>query len=71
LQTHGAISFRDLSKRVSATWSRLPDSAKAVFRDIAAQDLTRYKREMAHLTVRLHGLKPVPNPAEETYDQQC
>jgi len=44
--SHGKIAFNELTKRVSATWRTLPDSAKAVFREIAAKDLLRYSHEM-------------------------
>jgi HMG (high mobility group) box len=46
-KSHGRISFASLSKHIAASWKKLPDSAKSVFREIAAADYQRYKTEMA------------------------
>jgi HMG-box domain len=45
VKSHGRISFSDLSKRISAGWRHLPESAKEVFYEIARQDLKRFTRE--------------------------
>lgn len=44
---HGRISFKTLTKRISASWHALPEPAKDVFRAIAARDLDRYSQELA------------------------
>ena len=44
-KSHGRISFKALTKRISASWHALPEPAKDVFREIAAQDFQRYSQE--------------------------
>jgi HMG (high mobility group) box len=46
-KSHGRISLANLSKHIAASWKNLPDSAKNVFREIAAADYQRYKMETA------------------------
>jgi HMG (high mobility group) box len=45
-KTHGKIAFQDLAKLVSKRWRALPDSAKEFYRDVAASDMVRYRKEV-------------------------
>jgi len=77
--SHGKIAFNELTKRVSATWRTLPDSAKAVFREIAAKDLIRYSHEMQRIsenkgdTKAEHStlIEPTDHKAPEEAKEEC
>jgi HMG (high mobility group) box len=45
-KTHGKISFTTLSKVISQGWRDLPEHKKAFYREVAAEDLDRYQREL-------------------------
>jgi hypothetical protein len=50
-KTHGKIAFTALSKVISQAWRDLPDSEKAFYREVAAEDLERYQRELEQYKV--------------------
>lgn len=45
-KTHGKIAFTTLSKQISQGWKDLTDDKKAFYREVAAEDLDRYQREL-------------------------
>lgn len=45
-KTHGKIAFTELSKVISQRWKDLSDELKAFYREVAAEDLMRYHREL-------------------------
>lgn len=45
-KTHGKIAFTTLSKVISQGWRDLPEDKKAFYREVAAEDLDRYQREL-------------------------
>ena len=45
-KTHGKISFKELGQRISASWKGLKECERAFYREIAATDMARFKREM-------------------------
>lgn len=45
-KTHGKIAFTELSKVISQRWKELPESVKAFYHDVAAEDSHRYNREV-------------------------
>ena len=50
-KTHGKIAFTALSKVIAQAWRDLPDSEKAFYREVAADDLERYQRELEQYKV--------------------
>jgi HMG (high mobility group) box len=48
-KTHGKIAFTALSKVISQAWRDLPEVDKAFYRDVAAEDLERYQKEVEQL----------------------
>lgn len=45
-KTHGKIAFTTLSKVISQGWRDLPEPRKSFYREVAAEDLDRYQREL-------------------------
>jgi hypothetical protein len=45
-KTHGKIAFTTLSKVISQGWRDLPEDKRAFYREVAAEDLDRYQREL-------------------------
>ena len=56
-KTHGKIAFTALSKVIAQAWRDLPESDKAFYRDVAADDLDRYQRELEEFKV-VDGVDP-------------
>jgi hypothetical protein len=50
-KTHGKIAFTALSKVIAQAWRDLPESEKAFYREVAADDLERYQRELEQYKV--------------------
>lgn len=46
-KTHGKITFTTLSRMVSQKWKSLADEHKAFYKQVAARDLERYRREVS------------------------
>jgi hypothetical protein len=45
-KTHGKIAFTTLSRMVSQRWKELNADKKSFYKDVAAKDLERYRREL-------------------------
>jgi hypothetical protein len=45
-KSHGKISFATLSRVVAQRWKELPENRKTFYRDLAAEDLKRYRLEV-------------------------
>jgi hypothetical protein len=55
-KTHGKIAFTELSNVVSRRWKELPNSTKDFYRNVAADDMVRYRKEIAAQNARLRSL---------------
>jgi HMG (high mobility group) box len=62
-KTHGKIAFTALSKVISQAWRDLPEVDKAFYRDVAAEDLERYQREVEQLKFNDAAGRPSLPPA--------
>lgn len=51
-KTHGKIAFTDLSRMVSKKWKELPLDKKAFYKQTAAKDLERYRREVHEMETK-------------------
>lgn len=58
-KTHGKIAFTALSKVIAQAWRDLPENEKAFYRDVAAEDLERYQRELEQYKV-VDGVDNIP-----------
>lgn len=54
-KTHGKISFRGLSSRISQTWRKMSDDKKQFYRDIATLDAERYRKELEVMDKKAQG----------------
>ena len=50
-KTHGKIAFTALSKVIAQAWRDIPESDKAFYREVAADDLERYQKELEQYKV--------------------
>ena len=49
VKSHGKINFATLSKSISVSWKRLPESCKEFYREISLRDWDRFRKESSAL----------------------
>ena len=66
-KTHGKIAFTALSKVIAQAWRDLPESEKAFYREVAADDLERYQKELEQYKV-VDGVDTIPKSVMNIQD---
>lgn len=57
-KTHGKIAFTTLSRMVSQRWKELAEERKNFYKEVAAKDLERYRRELHQIEQTKANTKP-------------